>query len=103
MDKVATCKIVQEDSTCRDLLHEALQYHLLVDRRSEMSINNSRMKPRTCSGRKKIFRCVAKIEKTNIDFVGIEKQKELSETLVFLGGEDERVVVRGVEVYNPER
>lgn len=28
---------------------------------------------------------------------------ELSETLVFLGGEDERVVVRGVEVYNPEK
>ena len=28
---------------------------------------------------------------------------ELTETLVFLGGEDERVVVRGVEVYNPER
>jgi hypothetical protein len=28
---------------------------------------------------------------------------ELTETLVFLGGEDERVVVRGVEVYNPDR
>ncbi len=28
---------------------------------------------------------------------------ELTEALVFLGGEDERVVVRGVEVYNPER
>lgn len=28
---------------------------------------------------------------------------DLSEVLVFLGGEDERVVVRGVEVYNPEK
>ncbi|CAF1499619.1 unnamed protein product [Rotaria magnacalcarata] len=77
MDKVATCKIVQEDGICRELLHEALQFHLLVDRRSEMSTTNSRFKPRTCS--------------------------ELTETLVFLGGEDERVVVRGVEIYNPER
>ena len=51
MDKVANCKIVQEDSTCRELLHEALQYHLLVDRRSEMSITSSRLKPRTCSGK----------------------------------------------------
>ncbi|CAF1122481.1 unnamed protein product [Adineta steineri] len=77
MDKVATCKVVQEDTACRELFHEALRYHLLVDRRSEMSTTNSRLKPRTCS--------------------------ELTEALVFLGGEDERVVVRGVEVYNPER
>ncbi|CAF1622452.1 unnamed protein product, partial [Adineta ricciae] len=76
MDKVATCKIIQEDATCRELFHEALKYHLLVDRRPEMVSINSRLKPRTCS--------------------------ELSEVLVFLGGEDERVVVRGVEVYNPE-
>ncbi|CAF0742067.1 unnamed protein product [Rotaria sordida] len=77
MDRVASCKIVQEDAICRELLHEALQFHLLIDRRSEMSTTNSRLKPRTCS--------------------------ELTETLVFLGGEDERVVVRGVEIYNPER
>ncbi|CAF2802313.1 unnamed protein product [Rotaria sp. Silwood2] len=77
MDRVASCKTVQEDAVCRELLHEALQFHLLVDRRSEMSTTNSRLKPRTCS--------------------------ELTETLIFLGGEDERVVVRGVEIYNPER
>jgi hypothetical protein len=50
MDKVASCKVVQEDAICRELLHEALQYHLLIDRRSEMSSTNSRLKPRTCSG-----------------------------------------------------
>ncbi|CAF1104954.1 unnamed protein product [Didymodactylos carnosus] len=75
MDKVATCKVIQECSECRLLLDEAVRYHLLVDRRTEM--NSPRLKPRTCT--------------------------ELTEILVFLGGEDERVVVRGVEVFNPDK
>lgn len=50
MDKVASCKIVQEDAICRELLNEAIQFHLLVDRRSDMSTTNFRFKPRTCSG-----------------------------------------------------
>ena len=54
MDKVATCKIIQEDPTCRELFHEALKYHLLVDRRPEMVSVNSRLKPRTCSGKEKV-------------------------------------------------
>lgn len=54
MDKVAMCKIIQEDATCRELFHEALKYHLLVDRRPEMVSINSRLKPRTCSGKKKL-------------------------------------------------
>lgn len=77
VDKMAHCKVLQDDVICRDLFYEALKYHLLVDRRSEMTASNGRFKPRSCF--------------------------ELSETLVFLGGEDERVVVRGVEVYNPEK
>ena len=50
MDKVASCKVIQEDATCRELLHEAFQFHILVDRRSEMLTTCSRLKPRTCSG-----------------------------------------------------
>jgi hypothetical protein len=80
MDKVANCKIVQEDSTCRELLHEALQYHLLVDRRSEMSITSSRLKPRTCSGKCSVdidlIRCTSPIPygRTHRD-VGVSRRR----------------------------
>ena len=94
IDKVGSCKIIQEDAICRNLFYEALQYHLLVDRRSEMMVNNVRLKPRSCLGKQ-----IDSIQ-FNPSFL---VDTELSEVLVFLGGEDERVVVRGVEVYNPER
>ncbi len=55
MDKVTKCKVIDEDKACRELVHEAFQYHLLVDRRSEMSATNSRLKPRTCFGRYFVF------------------------------------------------
>lgn len=51
VDKVGSCKIIQEDATCRNLFYEALQYHLLADRRSEMMPNNARLKPRSCLGK----------------------------------------------------
>jgi len=50
---MAHCKVLQDDVVCRDLFYEALKYHLLVDRRSEMTASNGRLKPRSCFGKTK--------------------------------------------------
>jgi len=72
-DCVDKQSIIRENSRCRDLLDEAVAFHLLPDRRHEM--RNSRTKPRKASG--------------------------LVEVIILVGGEDDKVVLRSVESFDP--
>jgi len=65
--------VVKENLKCRRLLDEAVSYHLLPDRRHEM--RNHRTKPRKASG--------------------------MVEVIILVGGEDDKVVLRSVESFDP--
>jgi len=72
-DCVDKQEVVKENPKCRELLQEAVAFHLLPDRRHEM--RNHRTRPRKSSG--------------------------LVEVIILVGGEDDKVVLRSVESFDP--
>ncbi|XP_067128423.1 kelch-like protein 20 [Centruroides vittatus] len=72
-DRVSTVPAIYNSPECRELLEEAKTYHLLPDRRHELS--SPRSKPRKSMG--------------TIDVI------------VAVGGEDDKVVLRSVECFDP--
>lgn len=73
-DCVEKQMVVKNSAKCRKLLEEAKTYHLLADRRSEL--RSSRTRPRKSSGS--------------------------VEVIVAVGGEDDKVVLRSVECFDPQ-
>ncbi|XP_064476513.1 kelch-like protein 2 [Ornithodoros turicata] len=74
LDRVATTAIVTQSSQCMKLVEEAKSYHLLPDRRRERF--HKRVRPRRC--------------------------KAMVDVIVVVGGEDEKVVLRNVDCFNPQ-
>ena len=72
-DVVEKCSVVKTSPECQSLVEEAKLYHLLPDRRNALS--NERTRPRRNAG-------VARV-------------------IVSVGGEDDKVVLRSVEYYDP--
>jgi len=72
-DCVDKQEVIKQNLQCRQLLDEAVAFHLLPDRRHEMK--NQRTKPRKSSG--------------------------LVEVIILVGGEDDKVVLRSVESFDP--
>lgn len=74
LDRVAPLPVIARNEQCLRLVEEAKSYHLLLDRRREHS--HKRTQPRHC--------------------------KSLADVVVVVGGEDEKVVLRNVDCFNPQ-
>nr|XP_014284323.1 kelch-like protein diablo isoform X2 [Halyomorpha halys] len=73
VDRVESLPVVKDSPSCMQLIEEAKLYHLLPDRRAELPL--SRSKPRSSS--------------------------HYTQVIIAVGGEDDKVVLRGVECFSP--
>ncbi|XP_014678911.1 PREDICTED: kelch-like protein diablo isoform X1 [Priapulus caudatus] len=72
-DCVRTQEVIRQSVECQELVEQATKYHLLPDRRVEL--RTSRTQPRKAAG--------------------------IQEVIILVGGEDDKVVLRSVESYDP--
>ncbi|TSK77144.1 Kelch-like protein 20 [Bagarius yarrelli] len=98
-DVIESLDVVKESRKCQELISEAKDYLLLQDRRGELY--SPRARPRRAMGITHLYVTCSpylKICSSNIDFLFMAGTAEV---VVTVGGEDDKVVLRSVESFDP--